>query len=133
MVNTRPDNAIVVGRTVYNTRKSPIVTLYEPSVGLFINIRPAHLHTCNHINTQLLSRHAKLKLIMRLCRTALNPRLSRHLYYICVTWHVAMSSERACAHQQQPTLWPHRPTLPSYHTCDRYIGLLHVKHRTRQK
>ena len=27
----------VVGRTVYDTRKSPIITLYEPSVGLFIH------------------------------------------------------------------------------------------------
>ena len=50
----------MVGTTVYDTRKSPIVTLYEPSVGLF-NHFIRHLHTCNPINTQLLSRHAKLK------------------------------------------------------------------------
>ena len=34
-------NIYVVGRTVYDTRKSPIVTLYEPSVWLFIYYHPA--------------------------------------------------------------------------------------------
>ena len=104
---------ILVGRTVYHPRKSPIVTLYEPSVGLFINIHPAHLHTCNHINTQLLSLHAKLKLTMRLRRTALNPWLSRHLYNICVTWHIAMSSKRAHINNNLycgPTVQPCRIT-----------------------
>ena len=49
---------VVVGRTVYDTRKSPIITLYEPSVGLFIYNHPAPSYMEFWWTHNLFSRHA---------------------------------------------------------------------------
>ena len=104
---------IVVGRTGDDTRKSPIITLYEPSVGLFIH---------HHITSSGSFIHEIHNISIGTLTIKLNHTASPHCYIYgvfspfvlhCVTWHVAMICARVHINSNLycgPTVQPCRVT-----------------------
>ena len=121
----------MVGRTGDDTRKSPIITLYEPSVGLiYYTLSGTFIHEHNTTSLGTL--------------TELDHAASPHCYIYggfppfvlqCVTWHVAMISARAHINNNLycgPTVQPCRVTTRVTVTLPPPKTLLSLKKAARR-